>query len=129
MHKNFLIIGFLLAALAVGLGAFAAHGLKDVISERAFSTFETGVKYQFYHVIALLITGILYRDFDNKWVRYAGTLFISGIILFSGSLYIITYFIATVQPVVPLIGIITPFGGLAFIAGWLCLVAGIKKGR
>ena len=129
MHKNFLIIGFLLAAIAVALGAFAAHGLKDVISERAFNTFETGVKYQFYHVIALLITGILYRDFDNKWIRYAGTLFISGIILFSGSLYIITYFIATVQPVVPLIGIITPFGGLAFIDGWLCLVTGIKKGR
>ena len=127
MHKSFLKIATLLGALAVILGAFGAHSLKQVVSENAVNTFETGVRYQFYHVIALLAAGLLYKDFANKWIRNAGRFFIIGIILFSGSLYVLTFFVALVKPASSWIGIITPFGGLAFILGWIFLFVGIKK--
>ena len=127
MHKSFLMIATLLGALAVILGAFGAHSLKQVVAENAVNTFETGVRYQFYHVIALLAAGILYKDFANKWIRNAGRFFIIGIILFSGSLYVLTFFVALVKPAASWIGIITPFGGLAFILGWIFLFVGIKK--
>lgn len=129
MHKSFLKIATLLGALAVILGAFGAHSLKQVVSENAVNTFETGVRYQFYHVIALLAAGLLYKDFANKWIRNAGRFFIIGIILFSGSLYVLTFFVALVKPASSWIGIITPFGGLAFILGWIFLFVGIKKGE
>lgn len=129
MHKSFLKIATLLGALAVILGAFGAHSLKQVVSENAVNTFETGVRYQFYHVIALLAAGLLYKDFANKWIRNAGRFFIIGIILFSGSLYVLTFFVALVKPAASWIGIITPFGGLAFILGWIFLFVGIKKGE
>ena len=129
MHKSFLKIATILGALAVILGAFGAHALKQVVSENAVITFETGVRYQFYHVFALLITGTLYKDFSNKWMNYAGNLFITGIVLFSGSLYVLTFFVALVRPALNWIGIITPFGGLAFILGWIFLFIGIKNGN
>ena len=127
MHKSFLKIATILGALAVILGAFGAHSLKQVVSDNAVITFETGVRYQFYHVFALLITGTLYKDFSNKWMNYAGNLFITGIVLFSGSLYVLTFFVALVRPALNWIGIITPFGGLAFILGWIFLFVGIKN--
>jgi uncharacterized membrane protein YgdD (TMEM256/DUF423 family) len=129
MHKSFLKIATLLGALAVILGAFGAHSLKQVVSENAVNTFETGVRYQFYHAFALLATGFIYKDFANKWIRNAGRFFITGIILFSGSLYVLTFFVALVKPAASWIGIITPFGGLAFILGWVFLFIGIKKER
>ena len=129
MHKSFLKIATILGALAVILGAFGAHALKQVVSDNAVITFETGVRYQFYHVFALLTTGILYKDFSNKWMNYAGNLFITGIVLFSGSLYVLTFFVALVRPALNWIGIITPFGGLAFILGWIFLFVGIKNGN
>ena len=129
MHKSFLKIATMLGALAVILGAFGAHALKQVVSDNAVITFETGVRYQFYHVFALLTTGILYKDFSNKWMNYAGNLFITGIVLFSGSLYVLTFIVALVRPALNWIGIITPFGGLAFILGWIFLFVGIKNGN
>jgi uncharacterized membrane protein YgdD (TMEM256/DUF423 family) len=122
MHRAFLITGASLAALAVILGAFGAHGLKQIVPIESLSTFETGVRYHIYHSFALLLTGILYEKFRNKWIRFAGYAFITGIILFSGSLYIITLLKATETVGLRQIGIITPFGGLFFIAGWLALV-------
>ncbi|MEZ5029183.1 MAG: DUF423 domain-containing protein [Ferruginibacter sp.] len=88
--------------------------------------FETAVRYQFFHVFALLAAGILYKDFTNKLIRWAGYFFITGIILFCGSLYLLCY---VKQQALPFnwIGAITPFGGAAFIAGWLCLFAGLNK--
>ena len=129
MHKSFLKIATMLGALAVILGAFGAHALKQVVSDNAVITFETGVRYQFYHVFALFTTGIIYKDFTNKWMNYAGNLFITGIVLFSGSLYVLTFFVALVRPALNWIGIITPFGGLAFILGWIFLFVGIKNGK
>ena len=127
MHKSFLKIATFLGALAVVLGAFGAHSLKQVVSDNAVNTFETGVRYQFYHVFALLATGLIYKDYTNKWITYAGKLFITGIILFSGSLYVLTFFVAPVKPSASWIGIVTPFGGLASILGWIFLFVGLKK--
>lgn len=127
MHKFFLQLVAVFGALAVALGAFGAHALKRVAPENVVSIFETGVRYQFYHVFALAIAGILYRDFSHKWILWAGNLFITGIILFSGSLYILTYLKASAKPGLDWIGIITPFGGLAFVAGWVCMFIGLFK--
>jgi len=127
MHSGFIKVGALLGALAVVLGAFGAHALKQKVSEAAVNIFETGVRYQFYHVFAILVVGILYRDYGSKWMIWAGALFIAGIILFSGSLYILTYFKGTEKPGFNWIGAITPVGGLAFIAGWVCLFISIIK--
>lgn len=127
MHKGFLQISAIAGALAVALGAFGAHALKKVVSDAVVTVFETGVRYQFYHVFALALASLLYRDFSNKWILWSGNLFIAGIVLFSGSLYILTYIKAAEKTGLDGIGIITPFGGLAFIAGWICMLIGVLK--
>ena len=127
MDKRFLSISFLLGALAVGLGAFGAHALKEMVDERAFKTYETGVQYHFYHVIALAITGILLRGGNNVWYKRAGYLHITGMIIFSGSLYTMTFLKAASVEGVGWLGAITPLGGICFIAGWLCLLLGVNK--
>lgn len=126
MHKGFIKTAAILGALSVAIGAFAAHTLKGSISDYALEIFETSVKYQFYHVFALLAVGIIYKEFPGKMLLWAGRLFIAGIILFSGSLYILTAIKATVQPGYNWIGAITPFGGLCFILGWIFLFVGCK---
>ena len=124
MHKGFIKTAAILGVLAVALGAFAAHALKERISDYAVNIFETGVRYQFYHVFALLVAGILYKEFPNRFIKWAGVLFITGIILFSGSLYCLMYIKGAVMPGYKWIGAITPIGGLAFILGWLTLFIG-----
>jgi uncharacterized membrane protein YgdD (TMEM256/DUF423 family) len=125
MHKGFLVAASVLGALSVALGAFGAHALKKIVPPETVATFETGVRYQFYHTFALFITAVLYATFPGKWIVSAGWLFILGIVLFSGSLYILTAIKATNTVGLKGIGIITPIGGLLFIAGWLCLLIGI----
>ena len=127
MHKKFLITGTLLGAAAVALGAFGAHGLKQMVSPETIQAFQTGVQYQMVHAIVLLITGMLFERIPNKLINLAGIFFIIGVILFSGSLYLITILKATETIGLSKIGIITPFGGLSFIAGWIFLFAGIIK--
>lgn len=127
MRKSFLVSGIILAGLAIGLGAFAAHGLKKVVDEQSLEVFKTGVQYQFYHALALILTGLLSIHFSSKQIKWAGALFISGIILFSGSLYAITAFKATGSVMPKFIGPVTPLGGLLFIAGWICLLIAVVK--
>jgi uncharacterized membrane protein YgdD (TMEM256/DUF423 family) len=127
MHKGYLKTAAILGALSVALGAFAAHTLKEMISNYALEIFETGVRYQFYHVFALLASGIIYKEFPNKFVGWSGKLFIAGIILFSGSLYALAAIKAAVLPGYNWIGAITPFGGLCFILAWVFLFIGITK--
>ncbi len=122
MHRLFLNTAAILLALAVALGAFGAYGLKKIVPLETIGTFETGVRYHFYHGFALLITGILFERFNNKWIKYAGYGFITGIILFSGSLYLLTLLKATDTVELSKIGIITPIGGVFFIAGWIALL-------
>ena len=127
MHKGFLITALLLGALSVAIGAFGAHGLKGMVSERVLVTFETAVRYQFYHVFALLTMAILFKDFSGGWMLAAGWLFVVGLVLFCGSLYMLCYVQATVQPGFKWIGPITPLGGLAFIAGWICMAIAVFR--
>jgi uncharacterized membrane protein YgdD (TMEM256/DUF423 family) len=127
MNKTFLITAALIGALSVALGAFGAHGLKDKLSEYTLGIFETAVRYQFYHVFALLAVGLLFQSYNTNWMLWSGRLFIIGIILFCGSLYLLTYFLANNNENMKWLGAITPFGGLCFIAGWICMVVGILK--
>lgn len=127
MHKGFLKTGSLLAALAIVFGAFAAHAIKSKVSADELSVFETGVRYQMYHSLALLFVGVLYKDFPSKYLLWAGKLFVAGIILFSTSLYLLTYFKAIENSSMLWLGAITPFGGGCFIAGWCFLCKGFFK--
>lgn len=127
MSKTFLLIGAILGALSVLLGAFAAHGLKKIIPAESITTFETGVRYQFYHTFALLAIGILIERFPNQAMAWAGYCFIIGVILFSGSLYLLALTKSTGSVGVSKIGIITPIGGLFFVAGWLLFFVGLLK--
>ena len=127
MHKGFLISGILLCALSVALGAFAAHGLKQTVSDYAVQIFETGVRYQFYHAFALILIDILFSHSKPGLAKWSGYLFIAGIILFSGSLYALTFIKAAVLPGYNWVGAITPIGGLCFILGWILLALGISR--
>ncbi len=122
MHKTFLVTSAILGAVSVALGAFGAHALKETLSQQSLNTFETAVRYQFYHVFALALSGILYKYYPVASVNYAGWLFIAGIALFCGSLYLLVSF-----PSLRWMGAITPLGGLCFIAGWLLLAWGVAK--
>lgn len=127
MHKTFLIWAALLGALAVILGAFGAHKLKELVPPETVSTFQTGVTYQFYHVFALLAVGILYAHMPSPQLVWAGRFFLFGILLFSGSLYVLTLLKATETVGLRGIGAITPVGGLLFIAGWISMLIGLLK--
>jgi uncharacterized membrane protein YgdD (TMEM256/DUF423 family) len=127
MNKNFLSIASLLGALSVALGAFGAHKLREILPIDFVAVFETGVRYQFYHVFALFFVAILHERFQNKWMLWAGNCFIIGIILFCGSLYALTILKMTETSGTKYAGIVTPFGGLFLIAGWLFLLAGITR--
>lgn len=126
MQKGFIKTAALLGALSVILGAFAAHGLKNLLSPESLQIFETAVKYQFYHAFALLAVGIIYKDVTNKYLLLAGRLFLVGIVLFSGSLYLLCYIKYAELPL-NWLGAITPFGGVAFVAGWVLLFYGVIK--
>ena len=118
MNKRFLKAGALLGALTVIFGAFAAHAIKSRVNAETLSVFETGVRYQMYHVFAIFFVGIIYKDFPFKSMIWAGNLFLAGIILFSGSLYLLTYFKAIGNENMNWLGAVTPFGGTCFIVGW-----------
>ena len=124
MQKFFLLTGSALGALSVMIGAFGAHALKSSLeSTGRLETFETAVKYQFYHVLALLVLGLLLSKFDHRLLNYAGYSFIVGIVIFSGSLYLLCL------TNVGKWGAVTPIGGLFLIAGWVLLFLGILKGQ
>lgn len=127
MHRNILSSAALLGALAVALGAFGAHGLKQIVPPETVNTFETGVRYHFLHVFALIATGLISMHYSSSLFRRAAQCFLVGILLFSGSLYLLTFLKATDSVGLGGIGIITPIGGVFLIAGWLLLFAGILK--
>jgi uncharacterized membrane protein YgdD (TMEM256/DUF423 family) len=127
MHKLFLITGTILGGLAVALGAFGAHGLRKIVSVETVAVYQTGVQYQMYHALALILVGILAERQNNPVLQYAGFLFIGGIVLFSGSLYLIVSLTAMNRPISTGVGIITPIGGLFFIAGWILFLIGMIR--
>jgi uncharacterized membrane protein YgdD (TMEM256/DUF423 family) len=126
MTKQLLITGSIVAALAVALGALGAHWLKENISSTNMQNFETAVRYQMYHAIAILVMATLPARFHIRPFRFAYYSFLTGIILFSGSVYLLsTRELSGIQW--PWIGPVTPVGGLLFIAGWLFLVITAMK--
>ncbi len=129
MNKLFLLFAAIAGALAVIFGAMLAHELRNQMPDSALEVYEVAVRYQFYHVFALLATGILSERFPGAWMNRAGTLFIAGILLFSGSLYIISTLITKGIPIPFALGICTPLGGAGFIGGWISLSIAVLKGR
>ncbi|MBC3373448.1 DUF423 domain-containing protein [Pseudomonas sp. SWRI92] len=115
MLRSFLMLAAFFGFTGVALGAFAAHGLKNRLSADYLAIFHTGVTYQLVHTLALLCVALLATHIPGRIVTWAGISFVIGIILFSGSLYLLT------MTGIGKLGIITPFGGLAFLIGWLCL--------
>lgn len=120
-NRNILLAGAIFMSLTVLVGAFGAHALKNSLSPEMLAVYKTGVEYQFYHALGLLLIGLIGFQIDSKWLRWSGILLIAGIILFSGSLYALS--ISGIKT----LGAITPIGGLSFVAGWICLAAGITK--
>lgn len=115
MDRLFFVIGAVSAFIGVATGAFGAHGLKDRLSADMLMIFEVGVRYQMYHAFALMAVAWAETRWSSSLITTSGWLFIIGTILFSGSLYLLSL------TGMRWLGAITPFGGVAFLAGWLCL--------
>ena len=115
MLRVFLMLAAFFGFTGVALGAFAAHGLKGRLSEQYLAIFHTGVTYQLVHALALIGVALLATQLQSRLVTWAGICFALGIMLFSGSLYVLT------MTGISKLGMITPIGGLGFLAGWLCL--------
>ena len=118
MARLFVTFGAFAGLLAVAFGAFGAHALRGRLDEQARAVFETAVQYHFYHSLALLAVGLLAVNApEATLLRSSGWLFLIGLLIFSGSLYLLS------MTGVKWLGAVTPVGGLAFIAGWACLTA------
>lgn len=120
--KLFIIIGAINAFLSVALGAFGAHGLEGKVEPKYLETWQTGVQYQMFHAVGILIIGVLLGNISaNSLLTWSGWLMLIGIILFSGSLYVLTL------TKISILGAITPLGGVSFLVAWvLLIVAAIK---
>jgi uncharacterized membrane protein YgdD (TMEM256/DUF423 family) len=116
MQSSFLFFGALSALIGVGMGAFGAHGLKNMISPEMLAVYQTGVNYQMWHALGLIGIALIRRnDSESKLLNWAGWLMLIGIVLFSGSLYLLA--IMDIKQ----LGMITPFGGVSFLLAWLLL--------
>jgi len=119
--KNYLFLGSISAFLAVALGAFGAHGLKEIISEGMMRVYQTGNEYHFYHSLGLLVIGIIQmRRPDQSGLKWSGWLMLSGIVIFSGSLYLLSV------TGIRWLGAITPVGGLCLMGSWLFLAVACR---
>lgn len=122
MSRIFLSLGALNAFLCVGLGAFGAHGLKKTLAADMLAVYQTGVQYHFYHALGLLVIGLLLLHFPgSRPITWSGWLMLAGIVLFSASLY------ALALTGMRGLGMITPFGGVAFLSAWALLVFGTLR--
>lgn len=123
MERLFFTLGSLSAFVSVAAGAFGAHGLRSRLDPQALAVFETAARYEMYHALALLAAGWAVTRWPGPWPVRAGWLFVLGTLLFSGSLY--TLALSGIR----WLGAITPVGGVALLAGWLCLAAAAWRGR
>ncbi|HXF60282.1 MAG TPA: DUF423 domain-containing protein [Caldilineaceae bacterium] len=123
MEKTFMLLASILGGLAVALGAFGSHGLSGRLSADLLNTYEIAVRYQFYHALALIGVAAALGRWPNAGAAvWAGWLFVAGVLIFSGSLYLL------VLSGVRWLGAITPIGGVAMIAGWICLAWAALRG-
>jgi uncharacterized membrane protein YgdD (TMEM256/DUF423 family) len=123
MPKFWFISASIFGLLSVGLGAFGAHSLKNILDEYGKSIYERAVLYQMFHTLALFLVGVLYHLFKETSFFLAGWGFFIGILLFSGSLY------ALAITGLKWLGVITPIGGVAFLFGWVWLIWTLSKGH
>jgi len=122
MAKLFLILGGINAALVVMLGAFGAHGLKARLTAEMLAVYQTGVHYHLFHALGLLAVGLVASQIaDSVWLKWSGWLMLAGIIIFSGSLYVLS--VSGLR----WLGAVTPFGGFSFIVAWVLFVVAILK--
>ena len=119
--RLFLAMGAVYGLLGVLFGAFGAHALRSRLTPDQLAVYHTGVEYQFYHALALLAVGLLLPSRPGLALNVAGGCFAAGVLLFSGSLY------ALCLSGIRVLGAITPFGGLLFIAGWIALIVAILR--
>ena len=124
--RRFTLLGAVLAAAAVAAGAFGAHGLRNTLSPAALETFATAARYQMYHALALILLGALWTPLaasGERLLRAAGWSFVAGILLFSGSLYLLAL------AGLPKLGMIAPLGGLCYVVGWMALTLAAYRAR
>jgi len=121
MSKPILMTGSIFLILAVAIGAFGAHGLKSQLPEEMMQIYKTGVEYHFYHALGLMLIGVMAISFPSKLLKRSAILLSAGIVLFSGSLYVLA--ISGVK----WLGAVTPLGGLGFIAGWVLLFVSLLR--
>jgi len=129
MYKPALNAAFLFAAICVIVGAMGAHMLKSILSPAMLDSYETAVKYQFYHSFALATAGVIYTAFPGKWIKRATWMFITGTILFSGSIYLLVALKSTADIGLGKLGLLTPIGGIFLILGWVFLLIGVNVTR
>jgi uncharacterized membrane protein YgdD (TMEM256/DUF423 family) len=122
VDRLFACLGAVSGFVAVAAGAFGAHALRARLSPELLAVFETGARYQMYHALALLAVAWMLSRWPGPWPARAGWLFLAGTVLFSGSLYLLAL------TGIRWLGAITPLGGLAFLAGWICLALGATRG-
>jgi len=120
-NRTILLAGAIFMALAILLGAFGAHALKTLLSPEMLAVYKTGVEYQFYHALGLLLIGLIGFHTQSKWLNRSAIIIGIGIILFSGSLYVLSL------TGIKVVGAITPIGGISFVAGWICLAIAVWK--
>ena len=128
MNKPILLKGAILGAIAVVLGALGAHALKNILTLEQLSSFETGLKYQMYHAILLVILSLMVKSTSSKYLLTAVNLIFLGVILFSGSIYLLTLKNILGIEFLKFAGPITPIGGILLVIGWFLLILeGLKK--
>ncbi|MBA3919843.1 MAG: DUF423 domain-containing protein [Gemmatimonas sp.] len=121
MERTFLMLGALSGAIAVAAGAFGAHALQSRVEPRLVEVFETGARYQMFHALALLAVAWAATRWPGSLTTASGWLFVAGTVVFSGSLYAMTF------TGIRALGAITPIGGVCFIAGWICLALAARN--
>lgn len=121
MDRLFLMLGALSGGISVAAGAFGAHALRARVEPRLLEVFETGARYQMYHALALLAVAWIIGRTSSSMGTAAGWLFVAGTLIFSGSLYAMTF------TGIRALGAITPIGGVCFIAGWICMALAARQ--
>lgn len=126
MKRRFLASGALMALIATIFGALGAHAFKSVLTPDQLESFKTATQYQFYHALALIAVGIIYAHWPDKFMLWSGYLFLAGILIFSGSIYILsTKDISHIHA--PFLGPLTPVGGLCFMTGWISFIVSLFR--
>ena len=127
MRNATLSLGALLAGITIAMGALGAHALKDILNAAQLQTYETAVRYQMYHVFALLLIGILQNQYPQLTLSICKKLVLVGMVLFGGSIYLVLFLTHVAVPIPFWIYLITPLGGLCYISSWLLLAAKLYR--